>query len=290
MREAMPGWLRAVGRARLRRGGAVRCALSLITAVFPGSNRHHTSPRLLYADTLRKPLLGARAVAMALSKVREPTGISTAALHTLLRRCSALLRQLQPLVGSDLDGEIAALELLRASHAHDGVALHTPGAKPAPAESSGPAGSGAVGLPSTSSPLAPAGSSTALALAPTASGKRPTYPSPLTAPAADRPSAAKRRRLGLAASVGGAGGSRSKFVEGIISWFERMLAAHDIVSKFPLAEVAATPVAATLASATPALATLRLSPPRAPARVPVPPLALATPQVLPRLSQCWLLT
>ena len=36
---------------------------------------------------------------------------------------------------------------------------------------------------------------------------------------------------------GGAGGSRTKFVEGIIGWFEHMLGAHDVVAKLPLAEV-----------------------------------------------------
>lgn len=127
LKAELPRWLQRMGFARVRRACAMRCALSLLQAAFPGGNRHVTSARQLYLDTANKPLRGARAVTMALTKVcslsasmalavspshgtlnpleahpsvpfhlsqlREPTAISPSILNTLLRRCATLIRQ-----------------------------------------------------------------------------------------------------------------------------------------------------------------------------------------------------
>lgn len=69
LKSELPKWLQAMGRARVRRACAMRCALSLLQSAFPGGNRHKTSARQLYLDTVDKPLLGACAVVMALKKV-----------------------------------------------------------------------------------------------------------------------------------------------------------------------------------------------------------------------------
>ena len=75
LRREVPGWLLECGVALRRRAALVRCLSTLLAVLFPGTNRHDTSVRRLYADLSRRGAAGqlraARAVPMALKKLRD---------------------------------------------------------------------------------------------------------------------------------------------------------------------------------------------------------------------------
>ena len=223
--------------ARLRRAVAMRVALCLLSAAFPGSNRDRTSARVLYLETSVKQLRRTPTVTMALQKLREPfglgIGLGTSALHSLLKRCAAILHGALTSVGGELDASMASLEALRR--------LHTAGG--------GSTDAGSSGVGSSGTGCSGAGSSGGLATAPpsarpSAGGVASTGPAhSQVAAVGDRPSALKRRReaLGHAATAGGSGAaaaaSRSQLADAAISWFEKFFDEHDTSKREALCEL-----------------------------------------------------